>query len=112
MYKSRVIRDEKITPYVAEIRSKREDSSKYWLVFKFSSPKYIEKFNHRVYDNRKKINESLSNRFGFEIENNKLCDIKLYMTLEIRGFYIECKEGVVEWPSNIKLNGENRIQKK
>lgn len=83
-----------------------------FLVFKFSSPKYIEKFNHRVYDNRKKINESLSNRFGFEIENNKLCDIKLYMTLEIRGFYIECKEGVVEWPSNIKLNGENRIQKK
>lgn len=72
------------------------------IVYVFSSALYKQKFYNRFIDNRKAIGESLSNRFGFRIENDMLSDLKLYTSIEKRGFLIfknevkfECKEEVV-----------------
>lgn len=62
------------------------------LEYVFSSQRYKDIFYRKFIDNREKINESLSNRFGFKIENNKLADLKLYSMTEKRGFLIKGKE--------------------
>lgn len=74
------------------------------LTFVFSSNRYKEMFKNKMDDNRNKINDSLSNRFGFEIQNDKLCDLKLYSTIEKRGFLIKGKEDY-KCLSTIKLDG-------
>lgn len=80
------------------------------LTFVFSSEKNVERFMNKLEENRTKINESLSNRFGFVIVNNRLCDIKLYSTIETRGFLIKGKEEY-RCLSTIKLDGHNLIIK-
>lgn len=62
------------------------------LEFVFSSDRYKQIFLRKLEDNRLKINESLSNRFGFTFTNNKLCDLRLYSMTEKRGFLIKGKE--------------------
>ena len=62
------------------------------LEYVFSSQQYKDIFYRKFIDNRIKINESLSNRFGFKIENDKLADLKLYSMTEKRGFLIKGKE--------------------
>ena len=61
-------------------------------------------------ENRKKVNESLSKRFGFTIECNKLADIKAYSKREKRGFLILGKEEF-DCLSNIKLDGAKVMKK-
>ena len=63
------------------------------LVFVFSSALYRKNFYERFLDNREQIGASLSKRFGFEIQNDLLADLKLYTTIEKRGFLI-LKDGV------------------
>lgn len=82
------------------------------IKFKFSSLLYKENFIKKVTDNRKKISQSLSNRFGIDISNDILCDLKLYSSIEKRGFLIETKEGYYKCLNTIKLDGQNKIQKK
>lgn len=77
------------------------------LEFIFSSDLYRTKFIEKLEDNRNKINESLSKRFGFRIMNNKLCDIKLYTSIEKRGFLINTNQERIECLSNIILDGDN-----
>lgn len=81
------------------------------LVYVFSSELYRQKFFERLNGNREKINASLSNRFGFKIVNEKLCDLKLYTTVEKRGFLlfkdgrrIECLNAVELVGQTIKIN--------
>lgn len=75
------------------------------LVFVFSSDLYKQKFYERFVDNRRKIVDSLTRRFGFRVENDVLCDIRLYSSIEKRGFLI-LKDGErFVCQENITLNG-------
>lgn len=85
-----------------------EDES---LEFIFSSQQYKDIFYRKFVDNRIKINTSLSNRFGFNIENDKLADIRLYFTTEKRGFLIKGKEEY-KCLDTIVLNGVSLMNKK
>lgn len=80
-----------------------EDGEK--LTFIFSSELYMTKFFETIEDNREKINHSLSKRFGFNVVNNKLSDIKLYSLIEKRGFLIKRKDENFKCLNDIKLNG-------
>lgn len=76
----------------------------------FSSQQYKDIFYRKFIDNRIKINESLSNRFGFKIENDKLADLKLYSMTEKRGFLIKGKEEY-KCLNTIELIGVNLMNK-
>ncbi len=98
----------KLTPYKKEI-----DYGDKVLIYHFSSKQYLEIFEKKMDKNRETINASLSKRFGFDIVNDVLCDLKLYTATEKRGFYIidnNSKEGF-EWASNIILNGQKLMKK-
>lgn len=80
------------------------------LEYVFSSQQYKDIFYKKFIDNRVKINSSLSNRFGFKIENDKLADLKLYSMTEKRGFLIKGKEEY-KCLDTIELIGVNLIHK-
>lgn len=77
--------------------------------FVFSSDLYKNIFLKKLEENREKINESLSNRFGFTIKNDVLCDIKLYSTIEKRGFLLDFNGKNIECLNTIKLDGKTPI---
>lgn len=79
--------------------------------FKFSSKLYMDKFMCKSYGNRKQINESLTKRFGFAIENNLLADIKLYASIEKRGFLIANQNRSFNCLNNIVLDGQKQTIK-
>lgn len=99
--RSKVAYDLNVSPHQQSIVYGQGDT----LTFVFSSNLYLQKFNEGRYANREKINESLSNRFGFKIENNMLCDLKLYTTIEKRGFLIYKGLVKIECLNDIILNG-------
>ena len=80
------------------------------LEYVFSSQQYKDIFYKKFVDNRIKINESLSKRFGFKIENDKLADLKLYSMTEKRGFLIRGKEDY-KCLDTIELIGVNLIHR-
>lgn len=75
------------------------------VTFVFSSDLYRQKFTEKLEDNRTKINSSLSNRFGFIIENDVLCDLKLYTSIEKRGFMLYVNGRRIECLNDITLVG-------
>lgn len=81
------------------------------IVFVFSSELYKRNFEMKLQEHREKINQSLSNRFGFNIKSDKLADLKLYTTIEKRGFLIYQDEVKFECLDNIILDGVNLIAK-
>lgn len=97
-----------LSPYKITLKYDKSD----YITFKFSSQLYKDNFQNKLKDNRENIKTSLSNRFGFIIINEKLSDIKLYSSIEKRGFLIETKEGIYTCLNTIKLDGQNKIQKK
>ena len=81
------------------------------IAYKFSSQNNIDRFNDKIKENRKKINDSLSKRFKFTIFEDIICDLKLYQTIETRGFLI-CSNGVfIECLDHIQLNGAEVTKK-
>lgn len=76
------------------------------LTYVFSSALYRRNFYERFLDNREQIGASLSKRFGFEIQNDLLCDLKLYTTIEKRGFLILKDEVNFTCQENIILDGQ------
>lgn len=81
------------------------------IVYVFSSELYKRKFYDQFLDNREVIGASLSKRFGFEIQNDLLCDLKLYTTIEKRGFLI-LKDGVkFVCRENIILDGHKMTKR-
>ena len=78
------------------------------LTFVFSSELYKNIFRKNLEDNREKVSESLSKRYGFKIINNKIADIRLYKQKEKRGFLILGKEEY-RCLNDIQLNGQNLI---
>ena len=89
-----------ISPHRLEVPYKNDT-----ICYVFSSNLYKENFYNRLFEHREKIYESLSKRFGVRVENEILADLKLYMTIEKRGFLIITKEGKIEWQNDITLDG-------
>lgn len=77
----------------------------------FSSDYNARRFIERLYSNRDKINESLTNRFKIDIKMNVLSDIKLYESIEKRGFLIEYKGQKFTCLNSLKLDGNNLMKK-
>ena len=75
------------------------------LIYVFSSEFYKTNFYNRFLDNREKISESLSKRFGFRVQNDLLSDLKLYTSIEKRGFLIFKGEDKIVCQENITLDG-------
>ena len=75
------------------------------LIYVFSSEFYKTNFYNRFLDNREKISESLSKRFGFRVQNDLLSDLKLYSSIEKRGFLIIKGEDKIVCQENITLDG-------
>lgn len=105
--KSGVAYDLTISPHKLEMEY--DENNK--MIYTFSSQLYKNKFIDKLKDNREKVNHSLSKRFGFNIENNLLCDIKLYTTIEKRGFLLDNTKERFECLNIIKLDGNNLITK-
>lgn len=74
------------------------------IIFVFSSSLYKTKFLERINENRISINESLSKRFNITTDFDLLCDIRLYSTIEKRGFLLIC-EGENLCQKDITLGG-------
>lgn len=98
--------DLKTTPYLHCVIYEKDG-----VEYRFSSELYKEKFIAKLENHREKINESLSNRFGFNVKNNILSDLKLYTTIEKRGFLIFYNGVPVECQDNITLDGHKMIMK-
>lgn len=75
------------------------------LIYVFSSEFYKTNFYNRFLENREKISESLSRRFGFTVQNDLLSDLKLYTSIEKRGFLIVKGEDKIVCQENITLDG-------
>jgi hypothetical protein len=75
------------------------------LIYVFSSEFYKNNFYNRFLENREKISESLSNRFGFHVQNDLLADLRLYTSIEKRGFLIIKGEEKIVCQENITLDG-------
>lgn len=75
------------------------------MVFVFSSKNHLEKFKMKIFENREKINDSLSRRFNFNIDVSALADIVLYNKIETRGFLIVSKGGTELCQRNIIFAG-------
>lgn len=82
------------------------------LTFVFSSKFNLERFRERIESNREVINASLTKRFRFTIVNNVLCDLRLYISIEKRGFLVKTNKDVFECPDSIILDGNNQIMQK
>ena len=93
-----------ISPHILKLEYEEDE-----LEFVFSSNRYKEIFLRKMQDNRDKIHQALSKRYGFEIVNtiNILADIKLYSITEKRGFLIKNREESYRCLNTIKLNGLN-----
>lgn len=99
--RSKVAYDLNVSPHKLNVEYPEET-----ITFVFSSALYLDKFKDAQNQHRKKINDSLSNRFGFKIEFNKLSDLKLYTTIEKRGFLLYKGQVKIECLKDITLNGE------
>ena len=81
------------------------------IKYMFSSQLLLDKFMEKLEQNRKRINTSLLKRFKFEITQNIICDIRLYQSIETRGFLI-CSNGeYIECLDHIQLNGVEVMKK-
>lgn len=87
------------SPFKANVQYTHDE-----ITFVFSSALYKTKFLERINENRKAINESLSNRFNITTDFDLLCDIRLYLTIEKRGFLLIC-EGEKLCQKDITLGG-------
>lgn len=98
--RSNIAYDLNISPHTEEI-----EYEGFTIKYVFSSNLYRIKFLSKLGENRGMLNRSLSNRFGFNIDTPLISDLKLYTTIEKRGFLI-FKDGVkIECRENITLGG-------
>ena len=104
--KSGIAYDLNLSPYKFKISYGDE-----YVEYTFSSELYRDKFRDKIQDHRNKINMSLSKRFGYEITNNILSDIKLYTATEKRGFLLETGKERFECLSTIRLDGHHLMKK-
>lgn len=77
------------------------------LQFVFSSELYKYKFLEKQEQTREQVNNSLSKRFGVEVNFPILADLRTYTTIEKRGFLLVRNGVEIECPDKIILDGEN-----
>lgn len=77
------------------------------ITYYFSSLIHLSKFTKGYYENRHKVNETVSNRYGMTIELNLIADIHFYSKIETRGFYIMYGKEVYTCKKAITLSGVN-----
>ena len=94
------------SPYRLEV-----DYIDFHLVFVFSSNLYKEKFYERFIDNREEISNSLTRRFGFQIQADAISDLRLYSTIEKRGFLVIKDGDKIVCQENIILSGEKLMNR-
>lgn len=75
------------------------------ITYHFSSELYREKFESRTKENRYSLDLSLCNRFGFLINSALIADLRLYSSIEKRGYLISVNGEYVECQNNITLDG-------
>ena len=80
------------------------------LVYVFSSDLYKRKFYDRFADHREEIGASLTRRFGFRINHDVISDLRLYATIEKRGFLVIKDGEKIACQDNIILDGENLMK--
>jgi hypothetical protein len=80
------------------------------ITYVFSSDLYRRNFYDRFLENREQINESLTRRFGFPVNNDVLCDVRLYKSIEKRGFLLMKGEERILW-QDITLDGGKLTKK-
>lgn len=100
--------DLSVSPYTQKVVYNIETNEE--ITYHFSSQYYKDNFNERLYENRDSINGSLTKRFGINIKNDKLCDIKLYTKIEKRGFLLKNNREEFTCLNTIKLDGTMLIQ--
>lgn len=100
--RNNVCNELKLSPFKLELNN---------ITYIFSSELHLNKFKEQVESNRNKINKSLSNRFNITIKFNILSDIMLYKRIESRGFLIHHDGKYYKCLDNIKLDGENLMNK-
>ena len=105
--RSNVAHDLNISPHKAHVLYTDETE----MCFVFSSDLYKRKFEEKLWANRDTVNDSLSKRFGFTVRNNILSDLKLYLTIEKRGFLLFYNGVKVECLSELILDGVLLITK-
>lgn len=76
------------------------------LVYVFSSDLYRKKFLEKQADHRAQIAKSLTNRFGFKVQVPLVADLKLYSTIEKRGFLLVANGVEVKCQEDLQLDGE------
>ena len=96
--------DFNISPHKHTVYYEDED-----ITYIFSSNLYKENFKKRLSDNREVINTSLSKRFGVNIINNKIADLRLYQNIEKRGFLLYKGQVKIECLRDITLNGRKMM---
>ena len=79
------------------------------VIYYFSSDLYRIKFMARLGDHRRMITESLSKRFGFTIKSNLIADLRLYSSIEKRGFLISVDGEYKECQNYMVLDGLKMI---
>lgn len=104
--RSKVAYDLNISPHKLDMEYDGEI-----VTFVFSSNLYKEKFLAKLEMNRSEVSEALSKRYGCTVINNTLADLKLYKTIEKRGFLLYKEQVKVECLSNITLDGNRMIIK-
>lgn len=104
--RSNIAYDLKISPHYHLVEY--SDTS---IRYTFSSDLYRRNFISKLASNRENINNSLSKRFGFNIIADKIADLRLYTSIEKRGFLISIDGKNAEWPESITLDGSQMIIK-
>ena len=94
------------SPYKHEVIYNNEE-----ITFVFSGEYNLNSFKNKLNENRERISESLTKRFKLDITCDLLADIKLYTSIEKRGFLIERNEDKITCLNIIKLDGLNLTTK-
>lgn len=81
------------------------------ITFVFSSDLYKRKFHDKLTETRNYYNDSLTNRFGVTVALDMLSDLKLYTTIEKRGFLLFVDGDKIECQNNITFGGGRMIVK-
>ena len=105
--RSKVAHNLHYSPYILNVEYEGDS-----ITFVFSSKFNQERFNNKIEENREIISHSLSKRFNFIIKNSVLSDLKLYTSIEKRGFLVKTNKDVFECLDSITLDGSNLIMMK
>jgi hypothetical protein len=101
-----IIRELRLSPYQYRSGS---------LTFYFSSQLHLRRFNDRIKGHQQTIAESLTRRFKFRVDADRLAEVHLYMDVESRGFFItrETPAGLETLchPNDLKLSGGTVMKK-